>query len=331
MKNLAGKSTLLVAAVLGFQQLATGLSIGLNPRNLANALDRRAELPTWKFPTSDPDPAPVANPGDHPDSSTSSGQVGEGDSSGETTGTSQPHIGQSSGSGTSAPAPAPVIATLGTDAEKVAMGLKPGTNFRTAFDNFENWFISSGRNAKTQNPWVFFTRLGEDGNTAGGDLLVPNFQEGFAAGKYRQPGDAPASSNDKIQQMSDAMNPSSLPQQISGAVPKTQPKFWYDMVASYGVARLAAATGGKARILMPKGADNAPKETFWAEFEAYTLTGPDSKVQELWRYDSDSFTVQNGVKIFTNPPTLIWKQGQAPLGTLPDFTKVPDRTISLDF
>jgi hypothetical protein len=54
-----------------------------------------------------------------------------------------------------------VIATLGTDAEKAAMGLKPGTDFRIAFDNFENWFISSGRNVKTQNPWVFFTRLGD--------------------------------------------------------------------------------------------------------------------------------------------------------------------------
>jgi len=332
MKFLTGRSTLLVAVVLSFQQLTDGRSIGLSPRNLANALDRRAELPPWKFPTSDPDPVPVTNPGDHPGSSSSGGHIG-GDSSGDpgdSTGT-QPHIGQSPGGAGAAPAKAPVTATLGTEAEKVSMGLKPGTDFRTSFDNFEKWFISSGRAAKTDSPFVFFTRLGDKGNDVGGDRLVPNFQTGFAQGKYRQTGDAPATPNDKIQQMSDTMNPSSMPDQISGSVPKTQQEFWYDMEASYAIARLAAATGGKARILMPKDGEDAPKDTFWTEFEAYTLTGPDSKVTELWRYDSDVFTVQNGVKIYTNPPRLIWKQGQKPLGSLPDFTKVPDRTISLDF
>jgi len=87
--------------------------------------------------------------------------------------------------------------------------------------------------------------------------------------------------------MGQVMNPSDLPTQV-GPVPAGKP-LWYDMVASYGSARLAAVRGGNARILMPKDAADTPNNRFWTDFEAYELTKPGSNVQSIWRYNSANF------------------------------------------
>lgn len=313
MKLFTGQGTLLVAALLGLQQLSTGFPLSLTVPKTLEDLVRRVEPIIGPKPIKGP--AAPATPAAPPRIGTEP----------TTPSDPPPRFGgdpPATGAGTgAAPAPAaPKTATLGTEDELVAMGLKPGSAERVAFDRFSTWF-GVNKATNTERPWIFFTKLGDDGNTVGGPRLVPKFQDDFKAGKYRLPGDDAPAPTDKLQQLGEVFTPADLPNQV-GPAPSSNAKFWFDMISSYGSARLAALRGGKVRILMPKDEPNTPDAKFWTDFEAFELTKPESNVEEIWRYNSAAFD---------DAPIKIWSQGDAPIGNQANFeAEIESDLISID-
>jgi hypothetical protein len=154
MKLLAGKSTLLVAAILGLQQLSSGRTIGLTAPKPLEDLVRRIDL---IIPKPVPDPEPVTSPAEP--------------------GTGAPHFGGDLAPATPAdppaPPPAPQTATLGTEDELLAMGLTQGSDARIAFDRFSTWF-DDNKATNTETPWMFLPSLELTGTIHGGLNSCPS-------------------------------------------------------------------------------------------------------------------------------------------------------------
>ena len=186
-----------------------------------------------------------------------------------------------------------------------AMGLHPGTPERAAFDKFIKFFDENAAH-KTDEPWVFYTKAGDDT-----ELIVTKFKDDYASGQHRLPNDAVGTTT--LHNFSDDFDFAALPKQL-GPGPAPNEALWYDGVLSFACARLASTRGGPVRILIPKGQDIMPPHKFWSDFEAYELTKPGGKVTDLWRYDSNDPSA---------PPELAWSRarGDPPLGVPVDFSK----------
>jgi hypothetical protein len=198
----------------------------------------------------------------------------------------------------------PPRASLGSEEELQAMGLKPGTPEREAFDKFIKYFDENAAD-KTDQPWVFYTRIGDESSEK-----LSKFIDDYAGGKFRLPGE-PA--DGKLRNFSDDFDYDGM-EALLGKGPAPNEKLWYDAVLSFACARLASTRGGPVRIIIPKGENILPINKSWTDFEVYELTKPDSKVTELWRYNPDNLD---------EPPELAWsrERGDQPLGIPPDFSK----------
>lgn len=193
-------------------------------------------------------------------------------------------------------------ASLGSEAELQAMGLKPGTPERAAFDKFIEYFDKNAAH-KTDQPWVFYTKTGE--NTK---QTVQGFRDAYASGKYRLEGEPQGGT---LHNFIDDFDIATQAEK-TGPGPAPNEDLWYDGVLSFASARIASTRGGPVRILIPKGENLMPRHKSWSDFEAYELTRPESKMTELWRYDSNNPDA---------PPELAWKKGDPPLGQPVDFSQ----------
>ena len=320
MKVLAGRGTLLIAAILSVQQLSSGFPFALSAPNVFGDLVRRIE-PIIE-PISHPEPGPVVpvpapRLGSDPETPAEPPtHLGSDDPApADPAGPASPpaHLG-------SDPAPAPPsLATRGTEADLRAMGLMPNTPERAAFDTFGDWF----ENTIATNPqftgksWLFYTRLGDIDTTHFGELMIDKFKADFQTGSYRLDGD---DGSNQVQSLSDVFSLKSMDNGLLGDPPASNERFWWDMVASYGSARMAAVEGGNVRILMPTGVPDLPPGKFWTDIEAYELTREGSNVKKIWRYDAANLDTL---------PEPIWQRGDPPLGN-PAVFVTPRTTPELD-
>lgn len=81
---------------------------------------------------------------------------------------------------------------------------------------------------------------------------------------------------------------------------------------SWSLARRAAIHGGTVHLGLWKGAPLLVKDSFWGEYEAGIITGPDSKVERIVRYDVERLPNHNGEKnslaIAIDPGVVVWER-----------------------
>ncbi|KAK0752697.1 hypothetical protein B0T18DRAFT_384891 [Schizothecium vesticola] len=81
---------------------------------------------------------------------------------------------------------------------------------------------------------------------------------------------------------------------------------------SWSLARRAAIHGGTVHLALWKGAPLLVKNSFWGEYGAGIITGPDSKVERIVRYDVERVPNQNGEEnsgaVAIDPGVVVWER-----------------------
>lgn len=81
---------------------------------------------------------------------------------------------------------------------------------------------------------------------------------------------------------------------------------------SWSLARRAAIHGGTVHLALWKGAPLLVKDSFWGEYEAGIITGSDSKVKRIVRYDVERLPnhsgEQNSLAIAIDPGVVVWER-----------------------
>lgn len=81
---------------------------------------------------------------------------------------------------------------------------------------------------------------------------------------------------------------------------------------SWSLARRAAIHGGTVHLALWKGAPLLVKDSFWGEYEAGIITGSDSKVERIVRYDVERLPnhsgEQNSPAIAIDPGVVVWER-----------------------
>jgi hypothetical protein len=321
MRIFTSKASVLLAAILTVQHVSYGLPVTTSTTETG----LQARIPPPRFgPKIEPDPiVPDPAPADgQPGSSTAGEPVpkfGE-PSSGEPIDPAAPPPRFGGVDGSDPAVQAPTRATLGTEEDFQAMGLNKNRQVRAAFNNFKTWF-DNNMALKTDKPWLFFTNLGTRAFSE--DAVVTKFQQEVQQGLH--PFDA-ADTDTRITHIGEVMPLRSLPEAIPGpGAPEGFAKLWYDMLISLAAGRMGAVTGGRMRLVMPKGGPFDPPNKFWGDFELFGLTAPGTRVTEIWRYDADDFNA---------PPVRVWTPADGQIGRMPDFSKEPqsegEEIIDLD-